>query len=56
MKIPMPIATMLELPELIVAGCEGGVEIVMLSSLPDEDAEPEGAAAAPVRVPPPDLN
>ncbi len=39
MKLNVPIASMLELPELVVTGCEGGIEIVMLCELPDERTE-----------------
>ena len=38
MTSPMPIATMLELPDLVVSGCPGGIEIVLLGDLPEEDA------------------
>lgn len=48
MTIPMPIAKLLELPELVVTGCDGGIEIVMLCSLPDED---ETAAVPPASQP-----
>lgn len=54
MTMLMPIATMLELPELIVSGCEGGIEIVMLSSLPDDDRDAEPASDRP--DPAPDRN